>query len=70
MVAAVGAGPPDRVHLVDLTDAFCDHRWCPAVIGNVLVYADSNHMTPTFARTLVPLLQERLAAALGPADRT
>ena len=65
MVAAAEAGPRDRVHLVDLTDAFCDSRWCPAVIGNVLVYADSNHMTPTFARTLVPELRTRLTAALS-----
>jgi peptidoglycan/LPS O-acetylase OafA/YrhL len=66
MVAAVSASPRDRVHLVDLTDSFCDERRCPAVIGNVLVYADSNHMTPTFARTLVPALRDRLTAVLGP----
>ena len=66
MVAAVQASASPDVHLVDLTDAFCDARYCPAVIGNVLVYADSNHMTPTFARTLVPILHQRLSAVLGP----
>jgi peptidoglycan/LPS O-acetylase OafA/YrhL len=58
---------PQGVPVLDLTDAFCTKRRCPAVIGNVLVYADSNHMTPTFSRSLVPVLEERLSAALKPA---
>ena len=36
-----------------------------AVIGNVLVYADNNHMTPTFARSLVPVLERHLDEALA-----
>jgi hypothetical protein len=67
MLAAAAASPAESVHVVDLTDAFCGPKKCPAVIGNVLVYADSNHMTPTFARTLVPALRERLTAVLAPA---
>ena len=61
MVAAVGRSDPRAVHLVDLTDVFCSQRRCPAVIGNVLVYADGHHITPTFSRTVAPELESRLA---------
>ena len=49
------------VHVVDLTDHFCNQRTCPGVIGNVLVYRD-NHLTDTFALSLA----EPLTAALLP----
>jgi hypothetical protein len=32
------------------------------VIGNVLVYRDSNHMTTTYAQALAPLLDAQLPA--------
>jgi hypothetical protein len=38
------------------------------VIGNVLVFADDDHLTVTYARTLAPLLAPQLQAAL-PAAR-
>ncbi|MCQ1999231.1 acyltransferase family protein [Arthrobacter zhaoxinii] len=49
----------DGSRTVDLTDYFCGDERCPAVIGNVLAYRD-NHMTNTFARTLVLPLREKL----------
>jgi hypothetical protein len=45
---------------VDLTDYFCDERRCYAVVGNVVVYFDANHMNIDFSRTLRPMI----AAAL------
>ncbi|GGK89670.1 acyltransferase family protein [Mangrovihabitans endophyticus] len=33
---------------------------CPAVVGNMLVYRDSNHMTTAYNRMLAPLLDARL----------
>jgi peptidoglycan/LPS O-acetylase OafA/YrhL len=47
------------VHVVDLTDHFCNRRTCPGVIGNVLVYRD-NHLTDTFALSLAPALTDAL----------
>ncbi|KAD4060544.1 acyltransferase family protein [Arthrobacter yangruifuii] len=44
---------------VDLTDYFCEEERCPGVVGNVVVYRD-NHMTDTFARTLVQPLRTGL----------
>ncbi|WP_158277257.1 acyltransferase family protein [Serinibacter arcticus] len=52
----------DLFTAVDLSDAFCDEGQCHAVVGNVMVYIDSNHITATYQRTLAPAL----AAALGP----
>jgi peptidoglycan/LPS O-acetylase OafA/YrhL len=49
------------VHVVDLTDHFCNRRVCPGVIGNVLVYRD-NHLTDTLTLSLA----DPLTAALVP----
>lgn len=48
--------------LVDMRQLFCRNAQCPSVIGGVLVYRDSNHMTSVYARTLA----EPLSARLGP----
>ena len=31
-------------------------RRCPLVVGDLLVYRDTNHMTTAYARSLAPLL--------------
>ncbi|MEV6848405.1 acyltransferase family protein [Actinoplanes sp. NPDC051411] len=45
--------------IIDPITWFCTDA-CPTVVGNTLVYRDSNHMTTTYAKALAPLL----AAAL------
>jgi len=45
--------------VIDPTAWFCTDV-CPAVIANLLVYRDSNHMTTTYAEALAPLLGARL----------
>lgn len=37
---------------IDLSDAFCEEDLCRAVVGNVLAYRDTNHLTATFSDTL------------------
>ena len=49
---------------MDLTDAYCDATTCYTVIGGVVVYADNNHVSNTYARTLAPYLGPRIVAAL------
>jgi hypothetical protein len=49
--------------LVDLTRFFCDDTTCPVVVGGVNVYADNNHMTVTYAKTLGPYLLDAMRAA-------
>lgn len=45
---------------LDLTDALCSAASCPAVIGGVIAYRDSNHLTASYAGSLyrhfLPLL--------------
>ena len=43
-----------RFRVVDLTDFYCDRRYCYPVIGGVLVYADGNHQSPQWNQTLAP----------------
>ncbi|PZE60466.1 acyltransferase [Curtobacterium sp. MCPF17_001] len=73
LVAAARATPGAVV--TDMTSSFCVQGACPAVIGNVLVYRDSQHLTRTYVTTLVGALGQRTDAALsaagpaGPAER-
>jgi len=60
-LAAAEAGT--NTHGLDLHDLVCDERECPAVIGGVTVYADSNHLTDTFVRTMAPIVWRELTQA-------
>ena len=55
----------DLVHRLDLNDYLCDADACPAIIGGVVTYADFNHMSATFSRTLAPYLEPALRAAMS-----
>jgi peptidoglycan/LPS O-acetylase OafA/YrhL len=65
--AAVAERPdlPGNVRLLDLTDYVCEVEFCPAVIGNVLVYHDAHHLSATYARTLAPYLSDAIVDAAG-----
>lgn len=54
-----------NVTFLDYTKAVCKDGYCPAVVGNILVYRDTHHLTATFARSLVPALDKDLAKATG-----
>ncbi|GAA1757573.1 acyltransferase family protein [Streptomonospora arabica] len=56
---------PGNVAYIDLTDLLCRGDRCPAVIGNILVYWDSAHITATYMRTLAPVLRDRIEAEAG-----
>ncbi|SFB02198.1 Peptidoglycan/LPS O-acetylase OafA/YrhL, contains acyltransferase and SGNH-hydrolase domains [Amycolatopsis marina] len=56
---------PDNVALIDMTEYVCPAGECPAVIGNVLVYRDTSHLTATYSRTLAPILEEKLIQAIN-----
>jgi peptidoglycan/LPS O-acetylase OafA/YrhL len=53
------------VSLVDLTNYFCDRRKCYAVVGNVAVYYDANHLNLEFTRALTPMLAAALERSTG-----
>ncbi|MEU4241638.1 acyltransferase family protein [Actinoplanes sp. NPDC026619] len=52
------AGRP-RTTVINPITWFCTDA-CPPVVGNLLVYRDSNHMTTTYSAALAPLLGARL----------
>lgn len=51
------AGLPARLRQIDLTRYLCDAERCPPVIGNVMVYRDSNHLSASYVKTLGPALE-------------
>ncbi|MGO3884904.1 MAG: acyltransferase family protein [Mycetocola sp.] len=53
-------GLPESYVELDVTDQFCVDGFCPAVIGNVIVYRDDDHLTATYATTLVQAVDEQL----------
>ncbi len=50
---------------VDMTDLLCPEASCPAVIGNVYVYIDNNHVSKTYWETMVPEFERRVFAGTG-----
>lgn len=49
-----------EVDVIDLTDFICPGDRCAPVVGNALVFTDTNHMTATFSRSLAGPMGERL----------
>ncbi len=58
-----------RAAMVDLSDRYCSDTSCPAVVGGVLVYRDSTHITATWASTLEPYLAQALQRRLAAFER-
>ena len=48
------------VPLINMNSLICGPVSCQPVIGNVLVYQDSHHLTSTYALTTAPYLEARL----------
>jgi peptidoglycan/LPS O-acetylase OafA/YrhL len=64
LLVAAGQSPDTR--LIDLTEVYCPGGMCLPVIGHVVVYANRDHVTGTWATSLADLLGSRMAAALSP----
>lgn len=47
-----------HVALVDLARLQCVEERCPAVVGGVMAYRDTHHLSATYTRTLAPYLLE------------
>ncbi|WP_417220066.1 acyltransferase family protein [Arthrobacter sp.] len=62
-ISAAQARDP-RLELLDFTDEFCTQKLCPAVVGNVLVYRDQNHISDTYMATIAPAFEQQLSRAL------
>ncbi|MQA61086.1 MAG: acyltransferase family protein [Actinophytocola sp.] len=56
---------PANVRFVDLVDYYCENEYCPPVIGNVWVYMDPKHLSASYMRTMAPVMERELLAALS-----
>ncbi|MEJ6489805.1 acyltransferase family protein [Leucobacter sp. USCH14] len=56
-----------HVAVLDFSDSYCPDR-CPAVIGNVVVYIDKNHLSTFYLDTLEPVISRELIAELERLD--
>lgn len=50
--------------LVDMTHLYCNKDICPAVIGNILVYRDSHHITDAYGKTMAPYFDKAIKKLL------
>lgn len=66
-IAATRSDDP-RVHLIDLTEQFCDDDTCYPVVGDIIVYKDESHLTREYAIALSSYLGTALDGTL-PAAR-
>ncbi|MGP4844767.1 acyltransferase family protein [Marinobacter sp. 1Y8] len=62
--AAGLADRPGNLALLDMTEYFCNEQTCFPVAGNVLVYRDLHHITAAYARTMAPVLEQKIGQAL------
>jgi peptidoglycan/LPS O-acetylase OafA/YrhL len=67
--AALPANPPTRdaardldgtVPVINMNSLICAPATCSPVVGNILVYMDSHHLTQSFTATLSPYLKDKL----------
>lgn len=52
------------VDVIDLTDYICPGDRCPPIVGQVLVYRQTSHLTNTYARSLAPQISRFLSGFL------
>lgn len=48
------------VPIIDPMPVLCNKKLCPSVIGDVLVYRDTYHLSATYARSIAPWLRTQL----------
>ena len=60
LVSAARLMKSPRVQLIDMTDHFCDASRCYAVIGNVAVYYDEDHLNAEFSKLMAPFIERKL----------
>ena len=60
-----GAQGLPNVHFIDLTDRLCRQKVCWTVQRGAIMYRDDNHLTGTFADSLMPVLGAELVPILN-----
>ncbi|NBN90259.1 MAG: acyltransferase [Actinobacteria bacterium] len=52
----IAAAVDNGAQVLDVTNWMCTDKACPVIVGNLLVYRDSNHITTKYAEWLTPLI--------------
>jgi len=60
-----GARGLPNIHFIDLTDQLCHEEVCWTVRRGEVIYRDSNHLTSSFADSLIPVLEAELLPILN-----
>ncbi|MFT4201208.1 acyltransferase family protein [Gordonia sp. (in: high G+C Gram-positive bacteria)] len=55
----------DLFHRIDMTNGVCTADFCPAIIGNIVVYKDYHHLSATYVRSLTDELGRQLTAQIA-----
>lgn len=55
----------ENLTLLDFSDALCtpgnpDASYCPGVIGNIVAYRDSHHLTAQLIETMIPMIDQQM----------
>jgi len=58
------------VPVIDMNRLICGPRECSPIVGNVLVFFDSHHMTASYSLTTAPFLEQQLLTADKNLDAT
>jgi peptidoglycan/LPS O-acetylase OafA/YrhL len=53
------------VTLMNMNDAICNAPTCNAIVGNIIVFRDFDHISSSYARSIAPALSERLAPVIA-----
>lgn len=56
------------LRVIDLTDAVCPARTCSPIVGGVVVWRDSNHLSATYIRSLRGAVEAELLPLVRAAD--
>ncbi|MGY0691342.1 acyltransferase family protein [Virgibacillus sp. FSP13] len=54
----------ETLHKIDLTDYFKVNGKFQPIIGNIIIYRDSNHMTNTYSESFGPVFEEKITEIL------
>jgi len=57
--------PLHHATYVDPSNWFCTETFCPAVIGDLVVYRDDSHLTDSYARYRAPQIAQAIRVALA-----
>ena len=57
----IAAAVDNGAQVLDVTNWLCSDSACPVIVGNLLVYRDSNHITTKYAEWLTPLIDAAVA---------